>query len=122
MSKRALPAWMGLGLILGWTACASAPPPRDAIGRARAALDSAEKSGAASDAPLEVRKARDELARAENALREERNEEARRAAEKAEVEAVLAATEARKARGEREFKDISQTVRALEKEVRRDNP
>jgi hypothetical protein len=107
-------AWIALFAL---SACAS-NPPRAAVGRAGAALDAAEKAGAATDAPLALRKSRDQLKEAEEAMREERYPAARRAAEAAEVEAQLALAEATRARAQRELDEISRTVRALEEETR----
>lgn len=77
-------------LVIGLAACASAPPPDDALARAEFAVQRAEQASAGEHAPLELRDARKSLERARSLAREDRRVEARRAGELAQVEAELA--------------------------------
>jgi chromosome segregation ATPase len=82
-------------ILLGLAACSSdVPPPTAQLGASSAAVSSAERAGALEFAPVELQTAREKLARAQDALEDERNEEARRLAEQAQVDAELAETRA----------------------------
>ena len=87
-------AAVALGALLA--ACGSTPPPPvDAVAAAQTAVTSAEQANAATLAPAELDRARDKLLRAQAAIQQEDNVEARRLAEQASVDARLAETRAR---------------------------
>jgi len=102
----------------GSFACASIPPPREQLAQARDKVRSAQTEQAGQYAPLELRKAQDDLDQAERAMREERNIEARRKAELARAEAELALARTQRARNEVAVNELTQTVSALEDEIR----
>jgi hypothetical protein len=83
-------------------------------------LAAAEKAGAAEDAPMSLRKSRDELEKAKKAMQDEEYDQARRAAETAEVDAQHAAAEARRAEAMRSYEELSKSTGALEEEIRHD--
>lgn len=116
MERRRLGYAAGLA-VLGW-ACASVPVPREQLAKAEDAVTRAEQEGAGQYAPLPLRKAEDELERAKEALGEERNVEARRAAERAEAEADLATATAQRERSQALVAELARTVNALEEDTR----
>ncbi len=73
--------------------CASPPPPELAV--ANAAVQDAERAGAVNYAPLELNRARNELARANEAMKQDHPKEAQRLASEADADAKLAAVKAR---------------------------
>lgn len=79
------------------TACATTPPDPRLLDNAREAIAKAESAEAEQYAPLELRFARERLTAAEQALGNEREDEARRLAEQAELEAQLALARTRAA-------------------------
>jgi hypothetical protein len=98
-----------LAALLCLGACASVPAPQGEVANADLALRKAEAVNAAEVAPLDARLAREKLESARLALQRGRNLEARRDAEQAEVDALVATARARSTRS-----------RALEQELRRD--
>ncbi len=103
-------------------ACASTPPPDEALARAEAQIRTARQDGAADAAPLPLRKAEDHLQRAKQAARDERYDEARRHAEKARADAELASAEAEREHMREAVTELEETVRALEGEITHDSP
>jgi predicted lipid-binding transport protein (Tim44 family) len=91
--------WHGLlrlAVILGpLAACSSTPAPVGEMSAAQTAITAAEQADAARYAPSDLDRARDKLIRAQAAMQEEDNEEARRLAEQALVDARLAEAKAR---------------------------
>ena len=86
----------GAGLVLGTlAACGGVPAPVAEMSAAQTAVTSAEEAKAAEYAPSELDRARDKLIRAQAAMQEEENEEARRLAEQALADARLAEAKAR---------------------------
>ena len=86
----------GAVIILGTlAACGSVPAPVGEMSAAQTAVTAAEEAKATQYAPADLDRARDKLIRAEAAVQEEDNEEARRLAEEALVDARLAEAKAR---------------------------
>jgi hypothetical protein len=103
---------------LGLAACGSdVPPPNAQIGASAAAVSGAERSGALEYAPVELQTAREKLAKAQDALRDERNEEARRWAEQAQVDAELADVRAQGAAADRAVQAVRRDLDALRNEL-----
>lgn len=75
-------------------ACAPGEPPRAELGAASAAIDAAERSGAAERAPAELNSARMKYQGANTALRGAQYDRAARLAREAEIDAQLAAAKA----------------------------
>jgi Domain of unknown function (DUF4398) len=95
-SKGRLQSRFGAGIILGTlAACGGAPAPVAEMSAAQTAVTSAEEAEAAEYAPSDLDRARDKLIRAQAAMQEEDNQEARRLAEQALVDARLAEAKAR---------------------------
>ena len=100
--------------------CASAPLATKETSVARAALERAEANGAAQYAALEMRNAREKLDRADKLAEEGSGLEARRTAEEAEVDALLALEKARSAKAQASAEEIQKTVGAMEEEMTHD--
>jgi len=78
-------------------ACGGATPPPAELAVTASTLSDAERAGAVQYAPVELNRARDELARAQDAARNGESQEAQRVAEEAEADAKLALMKARAA-------------------------
>lgn len=103
-------------LLLG--ACASkGPPPDGAMASARAALTQAEASGAGQLAPVELLAVRDKVAKAEAAVRNEEYDQARRLADEATADAMLAERKARAERARRAVTELQRSNAALQQEA-----
>ena len=81
--------------LTGLVACSSTPAPVGEISSAQTAVTAAEQADAAQHAPADLDRARDKLLRAQAAMQEDENEEARRLAEQALVDARLAEAKSR---------------------------
>jgi hypothetical protein len=99
-------------------ACASTPAPNEELGRARLALEQAERSGSTQHAELEMKLAREKLAAADREMAAHAYEPARRSAEQAEVDARLALVKSRRAEAAAADRELKQTVGAMEEEIR----
>lgn len=106
-------------LAAGLGACASVPPPESEMGKADLALRKAEQADAAHFAPLEMRTARTKLEAARAAMREEDNLEARRLAEQAKLDALLAEATAQAAQRQEARDTIRADIEALRAEAER---
>jgi predicted lipid-binding transport protein (Tim44 family) len=86
----------GAGIIAGTVAaCGGVPAPVAEMSAAQTAVTGAEEADAAKYAPSDLDRARDKLIRAQAAMQEEDNEEARRLADEALVDARTAEAKAR---------------------------
>lgn len=110
---------LALGGLLLLAACASAPKPDPQMAAGRAALESAQAAGAQQNAPAEFEAARQKLALAEQALKRDDYELARRLAEAAEADARLAQARAAAARSRAAAGEIEQSLRTLQDELNR---
>ncbi len=106
-------------LTAGLGACASVPPPESQMGKADLALRSAEQADAAHYAPLEMRVARTKLEQARAEMREDHNLEARRLAEQAKLDALLAEATAQTAQRQEAADTIRADIEALRAEAER---
>jgi hypothetical protein len=106
-------------LATGLGACASVPPPESQMGKADLALRKAEQADAAHFAPLEMRTARTKLEAARAAMRDDRNLEARRLAEQAKLDAILAEATAQTAQRQEATDTIRADIEALRAEAER---
>jgi hypothetical protein len=104
---------------LALAACASLPPPQGEVANADLALRKAEAVNAAEVAPLDARLAREKLQSAQLAMQKGRHLEARRDAEQAEVDALVASARARSARAQRAEEEIRRDIEALRSEAER---
>jgi hypothetical protein len=113
-------ALAGLALAGLWlAACSSLPAPKGEVANADLALRKAEAVNAAEVAPLDARLAREKLESARLALQRGRYLEARRDAEQAEVDALVATARARAARAERLEAERRRDLDALRSEAER---
>lgn len=107
-------SWVSLvGAALLVAACASVPEPKGEVAKASLALDNAEAVNAAQFDPLDARLAREKLEKAKLAMREENYQEARRLAETAEVDAMVAEATARSTRAQQATQELRQQVDSL---------
>jgi hypothetical protein len=104
---------------IGALGCVSStsPAPLEEIGRAKLALEQAERSGGTQHAELEMKLAREELAAAESHSAAKEYEPARRAAEQAEVNARLALVKARRAEAQEAAHELTRTLHAMQEEI-----
>jgi Domain of unknown function (DUF4398)/NADPH-dependent FMN reductase len=112
----------GLGftaLTLLAAACASVPVPTDQMAVANAALANAVSAGGTELAPAQMRLSRDKLERANQAMAAKDYDQARTLAEQAEVDAQLAATNARYAKARQAASVLQEDSRVLREEINR---
>ncbi|MFZ1904835.1 MAG: DUF4398 domain-containing protein [Steroidobacteraceae bacterium] len=81
---------VGLAGVLMLAACASTPAPTASLQAAKLAISNAEQAEAGHYAPGELGEARDKLASADSAVKEQRMTAAERFADESRVEAELA--------------------------------
>ena len=93
--------------------CASVPVPTGQVAQADLALNKAEAANASAIDPLDMRLAREKLEKAKLEVKDGKNEEARRLAETAEVDALVAEAKARSARAQQATQELQQQVDAL---------
>ncbi len=87
-----------LSASLGLAACAgSVPPPTAQLGASAQAIQQAERAGALEHAPAEFQSAREKMAAADAAMREDERTDARRLAEQAQADAELATVRSERA-------------------------
>ncbi|MFT3720304.1 DUF4398 domain-containing protein [Pseudorhodoferax sp.] len=108
-------------LLLG--ACASkGPPPVDALASARAAVTQAEAAQAGQLAPVELLAAREKLSRADAAMGTKDFAQARRLAEQAQADGLLAERKARAERARQAAVELERSNAALQREATRGAP
>jgi hypothetical protein len=95
------------------TACASMPAPTGEVAKADLALQKAEAVNAAEVDPLDMRLAREKLEKAKLELREENYVKARRLAESAEVDAMVAESKARATRAQQAMQQLQHDATQL---------
>lgn len=101
-------------------ACASAPPaPVSAMDAARVAITNAEKVDANRYAGAELGEAREKLAMADNAVRQESMVQAERLAQQSRVQAELASARTAAAKAAEVNKEMERGADALTEEMQR---
>jgi hypothetical protein len=123
LSARLRAAGTGLlaAMLLG--ACATVDTlPAAEIAAAQAAISQAENVGAKNAAPVELLAAREKLEKADAAVREERFGDARRLAEAAEADAMLADRKARAAKAQSAAQELVRSNELLRIEAGRNAP
>jgi hypothetical protein len=108
-----------LAATLALAACAGTPAPNAQLAVSTAALTSAAAVGGGEAAPLEMRLARDKLARANLAMAAKDYDVARSLAEEAEVDAQLAGVKARSGQSAKAAAEVQDASRALREEMNR---
>jgi hypothetical protein len=109
-----------ISLLLFLTGCASAPP-KETISKADAAIQDADRAGAAQYEPQLLSSARTKLDRANKDMANEENDEARRMAEEALAEAILANAKAEAAKQAKQANDMKKAIEALKQETSRES-
>ncbi|MBL1264196.1 DUF4398 domain-containing protein [Methylomicrobium sp. RS1] len=110
----AAPASLTMALI----GCSSTPP-RDTLAKAEFAIQDAGRSGAEQFEPELLTSARAKLARANKAVDDDENDDARRLAQEAVAEATLANAKAAAAKQAKEVEDMKKAIEALKEESSR---
>jgi len=109
-----------VGVLMFFAACASAPPaPDSALDAAKIAISNAEKAGAGQFAGAELGEAREKLALADNAVREESMVTADRFAQESRVQAELASARTAAAKAAAVNKEMERGADALTEEMQR---
>ena len=111
-----------LALCLLLAGCASAPPPRDTLAAAEAALARAEAARAADFAPVDIDFARRQLDAAGAAFAERDYERARRLGLQAELNAELATAKSRAAAARAEVQRRTGENAALRRDLLGEGP
>lgn len=107
-----------ISLPLFLTGCASAPPT-EALSNADVAIQNADRAGAAQYEPELLSSARTKLNRANEDLANEENDDARRLADEARAEAVLASAKAEATKQANQVSEMQKTIEALRQETSR---
>ena len=115
---RLLPALAASAVLLGACASQGKAPVAD-LAIARTSVAQAEVAGAAQYAPVEFAAARDKLARAEAAMRNERYDDARRLTDEAAADADVAERAARAAKSARAAQELERSNAVLGNELNR---
>ena len=117
--RNSTPLYVALAAALLLGACATIPPPTDQMAVSRAAVTDAVSAGAGEFAPSTLASAQDKLNKGVAAMDARDYETARRYAEEAEVDAKLAATIARSAKGQLAVRELESSIAALREEIAR---
>lgn len=100
--------------------CAGTPEaPHQALARAEASIESAERSGARQYGTEELDAAREHLRQARTAVDREEMIAAERHAEKAALDAELAAAMARNQKAEASVRELNESIEILREEIAR---
>ena len=109
-----------VGVLMLLAACASTPPaPDSALDAAKVAISNAEKADAGQFAGAELGEAREKLASADSAVREENMIAAERFAQEARVQAELASARTASAKAAAVNKEMERGADALTEEMQR---
>ncbi len=108
-----------LATAVALTACGSVPKPESEVSSARTSIEGARQAGASEFAAVPLQRAREELDRAEQAMRDEEYLEARQSAERASADAELAQAQAEKAKAQKAAMEVQQSLDTLRQESRR---
>jgi len=107
-------------LLLFLPGCTSTPP-KEALSQAETAIQNADRAGASQYEPQLLSSARTKLSRANKKVADEENDEARRMAEEAFAEAVLANAKAEAAKQAKQTDDMKKAIQALKQEASRES-
>jgi multidrug efflux pump subunit AcrA (membrane-fusion protein) len=119
MSSRSSPRRRGVAaaLLTVLGACASTPPPIDAVAAADLALQQAETAQAATYAPGDLLRAREQLDNAKAEMRGENHANARRLAEQSAADSQLAIAKSRAAIAQVTAKAAQDSAGALRRQT-----
>jgi len=123
MGKMRMAGSIGIMAVFFWAlaigACATnGKVPSEKIRNAEQAIDRARQNGAVAYAPLEIRLAEDKLKAAEEAMKKEEYETARRLADEAFVDAQVAEQKAQGAKSLEAAQELQKTVDTLRRELK----
>ncbi len=99
--------------------CSSLAPPNEQIANAEMAIRKVDDSQGSRYAALDLLKAREKLDKAKLAMQEKEYTDARRLAEQAMVDALLAEEKARTAQSKETAREMARTVESLRREAER---
>ena len=106
----------------GLAACASAPVPHEQLAVAEAAVQRANSTGTQELAAVQLQRASGKLASAREAMGSKDYERARRLAEQAEADALVAESHAMSARSRLAAQESQDAARVLREELARKSP
>jgi len=112
---------LGAASLLALAACASTPPPTDALTGAEAAIKRAEEARVADYASPELTSAREKLTAARDAVNREDMVLAARLAEQARVDAEVATAKADAAKATANIAEMQKANQALQQEAIRNS-
>lgn len=122
-NTRSMQALAVMVILLTWMviACAGVnkAPIQQNIAKAEAAINNARNSDARTHAPLELTLAEEKLSKAKTAFEKEEYQEADWLAEEAITEAKLAEAKARSAKAQATVKELEDTIQTLQNEIER---
>jgi hypothetical protein len=107
-----------VSVLAGGCATERAKPTQE-LTKARSVIEQADKGNAQRYAAADLQRAHDELSSAERAANDRKNDDARRFAEKAEVDADLATARGNSGEAERAAQEIRQSIDTLRQESKR---
>lgn len=93
--------------------------PTQQLTQARTLVEQADKANAQRYAPADLQRAHDELASADKAVTDRKYEDARRYAEKAQVDADLASARASSGEAQRAAQEVNRSIDSLKQESER---
>jgi hypothetical protein len=108
--------------IVALAACAGSPVADEKIAVAKASVQRAEQGGAPQAAPVELKTASDELARAEKANADHDMNPATMLAERANIDAQVAEATAQQQRAQKAALEFDTSMQALRQESMRSSP
>jgi hypothetical protein len=111
----ALAAIMAVSLV----GCGSAPKPEAQLSAAETALHGAQGKDAGKYAPVPMDRAKQKLAKAQEAMQREQYDSARRFASEAQADAELAQAMADQAQADRAVRELESSIEALRNEIDR---
>jgi len=100
-------------------ACSTPTQPAASVSKAELAVHQADAKDAGEHAPLELQLAREKLARAEQALHDDDHDKARRLADEALVDALLADAKADTQESRANALALQQSIQSLQEETER---
>jgi len=109
-------------LLLASVASQAADPPTEPAAVAQAAIDQAQRDGAAETAPVELKAAQDKIAEAKRLLEKNKRKDyplAQSLAEEATADAQLAQAKTAAAKAEKSLQDVQEGNRTLQEEMLR---
>lgn len=107
---------------LSLAACATAPAPVEELAVADAAVAHAAAAGAQELAPSELGMARDKLSRARLMVNAQDQQQGRRLAQQAQMDALVAEAKTESVKARRAADEVSAASRALREEIGRKTP